>query len=92
MDYKFFDAFSALNLKEEEHEFFEETRITKLVSSSHADKLRIYLESDYIIPKNVVHSVEKAIRKQYNTYKTNINKTKSIKTKIKTITKEKKKK
>jgi len=67
--YKFFDIFNNLNLNGDDRELFEETSVVRLVSSSRNDKLRIYLECSYIIPKDRVYAVEKAIIKQYPNFK-----------------------
>ena len=65
MEKKFFEVFSALNVSDDDRELLEETRVTKLVSSSRHDKLHIYLTSDYIVPKDVILEMESSIRKQY---------------------------
>ncbi len=65
MEKKFFDVFTTLNVSDDDRELLEETRVTKLVSSSRRDKLHIYLSSDYIIPKDRIYAMESEIRKQY---------------------------
>ena len=65
MEKKFFDVFSALTVSDDDRELLEETRVTRLVSSSRRDKLHIYLASDYIIPKDRIYEMENSIRKQY---------------------------
>ncbi|MCR5302116.1 MAG: PolC-type DNA polymerase III [Lachnospiraceae bacterium] len=62
---KFFDVFTILSVTDDDRELLEETRITKLVSSSRHDKLNIYLTSDHIIPKDRIYAAEREIRKQY---------------------------
>jgi len=65
MDKKFFDVFNALVVSDDDRELLEETRVTRLVSSSHRDKLHIYLTSDCIIPKDRICAMEDEIKKQY---------------------------
>ncbi len=65
MEKKFFDVFTTLSVSDDDRELLEETRVTKLVSSSRRDKLHIYLSSDYIIPKDRIYEMEKRIREQY---------------------------
>ncbi len=62
---KFFEVFSTLDVSDDDRELLEETRVTKLVSSSRHDKLHIHIESDYIIPKDRIYALEQQIRKQY---------------------------
>ena len=62
---RFFDVFTTLSVTDDDRELLEETRVTKLVSSSRRDKLHIYLSSDYIIPKNRIYAAEREIKKQY---------------------------
>ncbi|MCR5687656.1 MAG: PolC-type DNA polymerase III [Lachnospiraceae bacterium] len=65
MEKKFFDVFPALSVPDDDVELMEETKVTRLVSSSRRDKLHIYLTSDYIIPKDNIYAMEREIRKQY---------------------------
>ncbi len=65
MEKKFFDVFKTLSVSDDDRELLEETRVTRLVSSSRRDKLHIYLASDYIIPKDRIYEMEKSIQKQY---------------------------
>ncbi len=65
MEKKFFDVFTTLDVSDDDRELLEETKVTKLVSSSRRDKLHIYLSSDYIIPKDRIYEMESQIRKQY---------------------------
>ena len=65
MEKKFFEVFSALSVSDDDMELMEETRVTKLVSSSRHDKLHIYLSSGYIIPKDRIYAMEREIKKQY---------------------------
>ena len=65
MEKRFFDVFRTLEVSDDDMELFEETMVTKMVSSSRHDKLHIYLTSDYIIPKDRIFAMEDAIRKQY---------------------------
>ncbi|MBO4890426.1 MAG: hypothetical protein J5574_05480, partial [Lachnospiraceae bacterium] len=65
MEKKFFDVFKTLMVSDDDRELLEETRVTRLVSSSRRDKLHIYLSSDYIIPKDRIYEMENSIRKQY---------------------------
>lgn len=64
MEIKFLDRFPNLNLSSEDNDYFEETIITSMVSSSAQDKLRIYINSNHIIPKEKIYAVEAIIRKQ----------------------------
>lgn len=66
MSHKFLTAFPALKLSDDDREMFEETDVVRLVSSSRHDKLHIYLESSYIIPKKNIVEMEKTIKKQYD--------------------------
>ncbi len=65
MEKSFFEVFSALNVSDDDRQLLEETRVTKLVSSSRHDKLNIYLTSDHIIPRASLYRMESGIRKQY---------------------------
>ncbi len=65
MEKRFFDVFNTLSVSDDDRELFEETRVTKLVSSSRRDKLHIYLTSDHIIPKDRIYAIERRIREQY---------------------------
>ena len=65
MEKKFFDVFTALVVSDDDRELMEETKITRLVSSSRRDKLNVYLTSDSIIPKDRIYALEQEIRKQY---------------------------
>ncbi|MCR5673895.1 MAG: PolC-type DNA polymerase III [Lachnospiraceae bacterium] len=65
MEKRFFDVFPTLVVSDDNRELLEETKVTKLVSSSRHDKLHIYLTSDHIIPKDRIYETEREIRKQY---------------------------
>ncbi|MBR4574056.1 MAG: PolC-type DNA polymerase III [Lachnospiraceae bacterium] len=65
MEKSFFEVFSALTVSEDDRQLLEETRVTKLVSSSRHDKLHIYLTSDHIIPRSSISRMEGDIRRQY---------------------------
>ena len=65
MEKNFFDVFSVLTVSDDDRQLLEETRVTKLVSSSRHDKLNIYLSSDHIIPRYNLNRIEGSIRKQY---------------------------
>ena len=65
MEKRFFDVFNALEVSDDDRMLLEETRVTKLVSSSRHDKLHIHMSSDHIIPKDRIYETEKKIRKQY---------------------------
>ncbi len=65
MEKKFFEVFRTLEVSDDDRESFEETIVTKLVSSSRHDKLHIYLRSDCIISKERIYAIEEEIRKQY---------------------------
>ena len=65
MEKKFFDVFSSLVVSDDDRELMEETKVTRLVSSSRRDKLHIHLVSDYIIPKDRIYEMERKIREQY---------------------------
>ena len=64
MEKKFFDVFSSLVVSDDDRELMEETKVTRLVSSSRRDKLHIHLVSDYIIPKDRIYEMERKIREQ----------------------------
>lgn len=68
MSHKFLEAFPALKLKEDDRELFEETDVVRLVSSSRHDKLHIYLESSYIIPRQNIVAMEKQIAACYASF------------------------
>lgn len=65
MEKKFFDVFSSLVVSDDDRELMEETKVTRLVSSSRRDKLHVHLVSDYIIPKDRIYEMERMIREQY---------------------------
>ena len=65
MEKKFFDVFSSLVVSDDDRELMEETKVTRLVSSSRRDKLHIHLVSDYIIPKDRIYEMERKIGEQY---------------------------
>ena len=65
MEKKFFDVFNELVVSDDDRELLEETKVTRLVSSSRHDGLHIYLVSDHIVPKDRIYEMEKRIRKQY---------------------------
>ncbi|MBO4265829.1 MAG: PolC-type DNA polymerase III [Lachnospiraceae bacterium] len=65
MEKKFFDVFNTLVVSDDDRELLEETKVTRLVSSSRRDKLNIYLTSDYIVPKDRIYAMEQEIGRQY---------------------------
>ncbi len=65
MEKKFFDVFTTLVVSDDDRELLEETKVTRLVSSSRRDKLNIYLTSDYIVPKDRIYAMEDEICRQY---------------------------
>ena len=65
MEKKFFDVFDQLVVSEDDRELLEETKVTRLVSSSRHDGLHVYLVSDHIVPKDRIYEMESRIRKQY---------------------------
>ena len=65
MEKRFFDVFNELTVSDDDRELLEETKVTRLVSSSRRDGLHIYLVSDHIVPKDRIYEMEKRIRKQY---------------------------
>ena len=65
MEKNFFEVFPALTVSDDDRQLLEETRVTKLVSSSRHDKLNIYLSSDHIIPRSSLYRMEGDIRRQY---------------------------
>ncbi len=65
MEKKFFDVFNELVVSDDDRELLEETKITRLVSSSRHDRLHVYLVSDHIVPKDRIYEMENRIRKQY---------------------------
>ena len=65
MEKKFFDVFSSLVVSDDDRELMEETKVTRLVSSSRRDKLHVHIVSDYIIPKDRIYEIEEQIEKQY---------------------------
>ncbi|MBO4904324.1 MAG: PolC-type DNA polymerase III [Lachnospiraceae bacterium] len=65
MEKRFFDVFTTLVVSDDDRELLEETKVTRLVSSSRRDKLNIYLTSDYIVPKDRLYAMEEEIGKQY---------------------------
>jgi len=65
MGKKFFDVFTTLKLSDDDRELFEEASIINLVSPKRRDKLKVYLTSAYIIPKDRIYAVEEEITRQY---------------------------
>ncbi len=61
---KFSEVFPKLQLKNDYKELFEETTITRVVSSTKGDKLHVFLNSDYLIPREHCVYVENQIAKQ----------------------------
>ncbi|NLG04890.1 MAG: PolC-type DNA polymerase III, partial [Clostridia bacterium] len=64
MSNAFFEVFHTLELNKNLTSLFEESRITRVVSTSRKDILKIYLESDYLILKPQTNAVEREIKKQ----------------------------
>ena len=62
---KFFEVFTILKLSDDDKDLFEETIINNLVAPRRGDKLHIYLESPYIVPKDRIYAVETEIKGQY---------------------------
>ncbi|HOO28689.1 MAG TPA: PolC-type DNA polymerase III N-terminal domain-containing protein, partial [Lachnospiraceae bacterium] len=64
MDKAFFEVFPTLKLNKNLQELFEETFVTRVVSSSRKDRLRIYLSCRCLIEKDVIYTVEREIVRQ----------------------------
>lgn len=69
MSRKFFEVFPMLKVSDKDKELFNETSIARLVSSSHGDKIHIYLESEYLIPKKKIRAMQECILKQIDSLK-----------------------
>ncbi len=64
MDKAFFEVFPTLKLNKGLQELFEETAVTRVVSSSRKDQLKIYLSSPRLIEKETIYGVEREIVRQ----------------------------
>ena len=60
----FFEVFPTLQLKQEQKDLMEQTRVARISTTKAKDFLRIYLESDRLILKDAVFAVEGEIKKQ----------------------------
>ena len=60
----FFDVFVDLKLEGEAQEMLRSARVTRVAMTSRKDRLKIYLEADYLIPKQYIYAAQDAIRSQ----------------------------
>ena len=61
---KFFEVFQNLTLKGHLKDLFESVLVDRVTATKKKDFLRIYIESDNLIEKDLVYQVEEAIKKQ----------------------------
>ena len=64
MSKKFFEVFPTLQLDKKLKTLLENTQIERVTSNRAKDKLRIYLQSNHLLQKDVIWEVEQAIRRQ----------------------------
>ena len=60
----FYEVFPTLKITGDMKQLLEEAHVTKVGSNAAKTSLRIYLESDRLIPKPEIYSVENAIKEQ----------------------------
>lgn len=60
----FLEVFPALKLDNEKKEWMEQTVVTRVSTTRNRDFLHIYVESEKLIDKEIIFSVEKEIKKQ----------------------------
>jgi len=61
---RFFEVFVTLKLSKEMTELFEGVLVSRVVSTKRKDILKIYLSSDHLITKDMVHAVEREMLRQ----------------------------
>ena len=61
----FLDVFPTLQLNNELREYVEDTIVTKVAQVRGTNLLRVYLESNHIIPKRIIFGIEDSIKKQF---------------------------
>ena len=64
MQFLFTEAFQTLKLKGRAAVLLEDTIVTRVTTPKSHDCLNIYLQSDHIIPKDIIREAEREIRKQ----------------------------
>ncbi len=60
----FFEVFESLHLKKEYAEIFKKVVVRDLVLSKDQTSLKVYLESEFLIDKDIIFEVESCIKKQ----------------------------
>ncbi|MFV0364163.1 MAG: PolC-type DNA polymerase III [Suipraeoptans sp.] len=64
MSKSFFEVFPSIKLNNETTQMFIEASVTKVVTNHTRDKIRVYLECNHIIKKQIISNVENEIRHQ----------------------------
>ena len=64
MQFLFTEAFQTLKLKGRAAVLLEDTVVTRVTTPKSHDYLNVYLQSDHIIPKDIIREAEREIRKQ----------------------------
>lgn len=64
MEKKFFEAFPNLILQGALRDLYEQVTVERITATKRKDFLRIYIKSDYLIEKENIYSVERAVKKQ----------------------------
>ena len=65
MEKKFFDVFPNLKLDGVQKDLFEQVVVERITSTRRKDILRIYINSERLIEKDIVYNTEKEIKKQF---------------------------
>ena len=60
----FFSVFPVLNLDPGSRSWFEDVTVEKVTASKHKQLLKVYIESQRLIPRNVVRDTEEEIKRQ----------------------------
>lgn len=60
----FFDVFPTLKMNDDIKQLFKEVGVTKVTTTSLKERIRIYIESTHLIPKQSICSVEQMIKEQ----------------------------
>jgi DNA polymerase-3 subunit alpha (Gram-positive type) len=65
MDRPFFEVFSNLKVDKDLESFLENASISKVVTNSNRDSMRVYMECKDLVPKRRIWKLEEEIKKQY---------------------------
>ena len=64
MSKSFLEVFAGVKLTNAVSGQFEDVEVLKITSTSRRDFLRIYIQSEHLIPKEIIYKAEKEIKNQ----------------------------